>query len=323
MAMALRLLPTVAEIRTLLDREQAEATAEAALIGDRAPIDEASLRRVLTEAWDGALRGALALADSVGIAPDADQDGEVTEAELQAYLAALRYAVVAAFLVPGVGAMTEGLRRTYAEAAAREARELAMAFTLRAPDRMAQAALARTHTHWVTAYGERHLEPRIADVVRDMLEATTTRAEAAERLRQLVGDTHAHGMQYWDLVAANAVTDARELARIGVYAEAGLSEVYLSTVRDRRRSEVCQLLKSRAYRVSDLVAYREARMAAPTPEAAMAVSPMWTDKDVPMLRRMVRTAGGRIPGSVGPPALHHHCRSRLVARPPAEPVTPL
>ncbi|MEO0559787.1 MAG: hypothetical protein AAF170_16575 [Bacteroidota bacterium] len=317
------MIPTASEVRALLNTLEADAVAEAALVGDRAPIDEAALRRVLTEAWGGALRGILSVMNAAGIGPDADRDGTISERELNTYLEILRYAVAVAFAAPALGHVASRLRDTYRQAARQEASEIELAFSLRTPDRLAQATVARTHAHWVTAYGQRHLEPRIADAVQAMLTAETTRAEAADGLRQLVGKVYQHGMNYWDLVVSNAVTDAREMARISVYAESGLEEVYLSTVRDRRRSEVCNLLKSRAYRVRDLTAYRDARLAAPTPEAAMSVAPMWTDKDVPILRRMVRSAGGRIPGSIGPPPLHHRCRSRLVARQPAEPVTPI
>lgn len=244
---------------------------------------------------------------------DLDGDGRLSAAEaerfVQAVLAATTVGFVGAALAPFASALSSAILQ------ARAAEITTLGVTLGRADAPAQNALLRLHGYWVTAYGTRNVEPAIRTAAGEILSTALGRDAAADGLAAALGQTYTRGQAYWRLVASNAVTDARELARIGVYEAAGVERVYLSTVRDRRRSEVCAYLHGREALVADLVAYRAARLAARTPEETIALHPWWSDSDLPRLRALVEANGGAIPAELGAPAYHGHCRSRFVARP--------
>jgi len=327
-------LPTESEVEALI----AEAYAEAAAMQGGSGYAEASviadLLAVFLRAWDASLRPVLA--DLATLTLDGDGDGVVTPAEAarlsdaaavvvatisggfvaRALPGFLRYAVLAY-----TAAGTE-VQREVAAAGARVGVQLGAGrpsgpVALGGPDRRTAAWIARHNTYWVTRYGERIVDPRIAGIVgreamdRGVLFAGGTR-EQARRLRDALGAEYDRGVNYWRLVATAAANRSGSLGRVAALEAAGLGGK-IDATRDARTTKVCTYLDGKKITLEDLRAWRDAVLAAPTAEAVIEADRWWADDQVPVIRNLLSTNGGTIPPVVGPPGYHARCRSILVA----------
>lgn len=265
--------------------------------------------------------------------------GSVSEREMEALLAGLGNRLGGEFAAEIEAGLTGIIRMAYADAAETAAGPPAGGPPVDPPEAPAgddaldvtagwrfdltdERAIAQLDTHqvyWVRSYYDRLLSERVEKLARRALEERMTRAQAGALFQQELGAIYGQGLSYWVGFAGHVITRTRELGRIAGYERLGIEEVYHSAVRDRRTSEVCTYLDGKPYRVEDLLSWRNALLAAETPEAVREVAPWRTHAEV---ERLVEANDGWIPAEVGPPPLHWYCRSRTVVHVGQRPKAP-
>lgn len=348
------LIPTPKELDALIRAEVAEARRA----GDADGADAAALWAVLARAWDGALRPLLAagLMDTL----DRDGDGVITEEELDAAREVLMTVITVQFVGAALGAFAAHLARSYeaARTAALQADAvqawLALAqraavappaggppappgptlpagpggvrtiLRLGGPDERAIAWLQRHQVYWVKDYGVRHVHGRIAEVAEKILREGLSRDHAAREMQAAMGGVYERGLSYWKLVASAAVQRSRELGRLSAYERAGVTEVYVDAVHDRRTSDICEYLHPPGQRygrrilVADLIRQRDALLAIDpgAPGAADRVVEVSPWLPLARVKALVEANGGDIPAALGAPPYHGFCRTVTVVRPP-------
>ena len=314
-------LPTPDELDALI----AEAYADAPEGPGRAEgLAEAEAFEALARAWDTATRGLLAslLRSAAAGGIDADDSGAVSPDELRAFaerlvntaaalLAAAAGTNVALALGPFLAAIL-GAQTTAALEAVPDL-DAASLLVLGGPDTRAARWLERHEAFWVTRYGERRLEPRIARLLAENAEAAGGDAGAARRLLAGLASEYERGLAYWRLVAVAAVHRSGTLGRVAALEAAGLDGIYDATV-DGRTTEVCRFLDGKRVPLASLTRWRDDMLAADTPDAAASVGRWWREAEVPELRRLVAAQGGAVPPSAVAPN-HAHCRSIITAAP--------
>ena len=322
-------VPSTAELAAATRAVIASGRDAARRTGEPSFVDEGELEAALLAEWHGALRPlAAGLASRADL--DADADGAVSEAELEAFVEAYRSAALAIFagataplVVAAVGAVYERslLRARRAPAVRRWLERRSSSPVVRlgvgfGPDDRALAWLRRHSVYWISAPGGPAEAPEIADAARRVLAEGLGADEAASALGEALGAGYKRGASYWRLVASAAVNRSRAFGRIAAFEEAGVEECQLATVADDRRSEVCAYLDGRRISVADLAAWRDRLLALGSPEAIRTAAP-W--RKLPEVQRLVEGNGGRVPPELGGPQYHGHCRTVLVALPPGGP----
>lgn len=219
------------------------------------------------------------------------------------------------FLARVFGRVSDVIRRGYVDAAQRVLIEAgsSASMVLGGPDLRALAWLDEDTAWYIRNFHDRQTSRRIVEVGRQVMEQGLSRQRAGLLFQQEMGAAYGQGQAYWTLLAANVATRSREYGRIAGYVEAGITEVYVSAVRDERTSDVCEYLDTRPIQVSDMVARRDAVLAITDPLQIREVAP-WRSFDE--VKRLVLANDGDIPASVGPPPYHPHCRSRTVIKKP-------
>jgi hypothetical protein len=276
--------------------------------GDPDALVEAELLSALLLAW----QDAQAQADDVTL----EGEAEATPDDIGGFVARLGLLFGAGFFAQAFTRFVEVLRRGYADAATRTIREASgplAGYVLGGPDERALAWLAEDSAFYIRSYADRRTVDRIRAAGDEILSAGLSRQRAGELFAERLEATYGQGQRYWTLLAANVTTRSREYGRIAGYVAAGVTEVYVSAVRDRRTSDVCKYLDGRRVSVADLVAQRDAVLAITEPRDIRTVAPWRTVDEV---RALVQANGGEVPASVGVPPYHAHCRTRTTLRPP-------
>ena len=307
-------LATPAEIRVLV----AEAYALAARTGRPEDAAAAQAFEALATVWDATMRTVFrGAADEILALGDDPTDEEVRRVVAGALLSVTAVAVTS-FVTAALGPFLAAVLQAPA-AGSEIAAALGVAYG--GPDRRTEAWVRRHETYWVTRFGERILEPRIARIVERVAGEGGGERGTADALSDALGKEFEGSLRYWRLVATAATSRAGAFGRIDVLERAG-RDGRLDGTDDERQSEVCDYLDGRVVPLVELVAWREAMFAAATPEEVLRVDPWWQDADVApggRLRRMVERARGDVPREAGPAGnFHPHCRTILVAGPRAE-----
>lgn len=297
-------LITPSEIRALIRELRADI---------RSPEDKAAVDAfaALALAWDEAMRPAFEeAADALASAEEGASLAEIlapilADAETLFVVSALG----SGFLAAVIGAIQGGGREMAA----------GLGITYGGPDRRTAVQIRRHETYWITRYGERILEPRIARIVEKAAKNGEGERGAAEALSEALGEEYDRSLRYWRLVSTAATSRAGTLGRIDVLEQAG-RDGRLDAADDDRTSDVCKYLDGRTVPLSELLAWRENILSVSSPEDVVQRDPWWQDKDVESggrLRQLVESFGGNVPRGAGLPGYHPHCRTILVAGPRA------
>lgn len=311
-------IPTEADLEALIAEAYEEA---AAADGDDGAAEAAAVAdafAALALPFDAALRPVLAAAARLNLDPDRDGRIEASEGEALAAAAAAAGAVLAGrFVANALGPYLAAVLQAQGGAGEEVLRPVPARLSARfgGPDPEGARWLERHESYWVTRYGERIAEPRIARLLRAQALAGPSDAKAAQALLEGLGAEYEKGLTYWKLVAVAGAHRAGTLARVDALIQAGVPGRY-STVRDDRRSKVCAFLAGRRVPLAALREYRTAMLTAATPAQAQAASMWWTEKTLPDLRERVHRNGGNVPPEAMP-GNHGHCRSIIVADPSA------
>lgn len=301
-------LPTPAEIDALIADAVDAADAAEGTPGHAEAVGEALAFAALARAWDGALRPLLeGLASGVF---DFDGDGELSPEEVDAVRDAavgLAAAASGAFSLFALSGFLSAVLGTTETAAA------GLGLSVGGPDERVARFLQQHETYWVTRYGERFVEPRIAALLRGNALAAGGDRGAARALLASLGSEYEKGLGYWRLVAVAASHRAGSLGRVAALEATGRDGRLDATV-DRRTTQVCRFLDNRRVPLASLVAWRDALLATSTPEATIAADPWWTDDKLAQVQGIVQASGGEAPADrLGLPGFHPHCRTVLVA----------
>jgi len=182
-----------------------------------------------------------------------------------------------------------------------------MIFTVE--DEAAVAWLGEETPFWIGKHYSEDLSGVIRRVAMEqgLVEGLDVR-EVGAAMERVLGGTFARTESYWNLLATNAVTRARNFGFVGTAGEAGLVEAEVLAMMDGRTSEQCRILDGTIYRIPDLTAQRTAMIGA-TPEEAVKIA-AWRKPDE--IRDL--SASELVALGVAIPPYHGNCRTILIVR---------
>lgn len=185
--------------------------------------------------------------------------------------------------------------------------DAALRFTVQ--DEAAIDWLGQETPFWIGQHYDEDLSGVIRRIARDqgLVDGLDVR-EVGAAFQRILGGTYARTEAYWNLLATNATTRARNFGFVGTADAAGMTEAEVVSVLDGRTSQICRVLNGTVYRVPDLMAQREAMIGA-TPEEAKEIAAWRKAEDVEGATVEQLVAMG-----VAIPPYHGNCRTILTVR---------
>lgn len=212
----------------------------------------AELRRVASASDHEAVRAAVAVLDIDWHGTTARQRRDLVARALEA--AGRRVARVPAQVTAVFGGAADEVVGA-ARGHARRAQGLRIAADFNALDRRITQHVVRTQTNFVRdEYGRRldGLGEEARRVVAEGLEAGLGRADIAADLgRAAEAALVTRPSFYWEVIAGAFVANARSLAQVSAFAEAGIQRYVFSAVLDERTTETCRFLDGKTFSVND------------------------------------------------------------------------
>lgn len=259
------------------------------------------LRQELHNGWDEATERGLQEALRIF----REGDGDITRSELEEVLAALEDVLGSRYARRVQPALDRSIDWTY-EAGQRTMR-VNVTMGLNRTDRRAMRWLKEHHMYWIETHYDRMTRARIANVGRDVIEEGLGRFEAAQEFRKRMGPEFQKSQSYWELLSNHVTTRSRSFSRAEGFVKAGITEVMIDAVNDRRTSCICEWLDGMVLPVSAVTGQRDELMEAEDPEMVRTVSPWLTCEEITGLGPEELVARGVIS-----PPYHANCRSMLV-----------
>jgi SPP1 gp7 family putative phage head morphogenesis protein len=178
-------------------------------------------------------------------------------------------------------------------------------------DAKAKAFLADHDTFWIGEHYGDSVGPKIAQTVREMvIEQGLGRSEAAKALAEVFKDEFSgKSKNYWEVVAANATTRARNFGAVESFVQGKFDEIEIVAMMDEKTSPVCRYMNGKIFKTEWAVSQRDKMMAAKTPADVKLASRWVTYAEV-----VGRTPEQLYANGICLPPYHGRCRTITVVR---------
>lgn len=178
-------------------------------------------------------------------------------------------------------------------------------------DVKAKAFLTDHNTFWIGEHYGANVGPKIAQTVREtVIEQGLGRADAANALKEIFTDALGEKSDsYWQVVAANATTKARNFGAVESFVQGGFEEIEILAMLDERTSDICRYMNGKVFKTEWAVSQRDKMMAATSPDLAKLAS-RW----VKYSEIVGRTPEQLYQNGICLPPYHARCRTTVVVR---------
>ena len=290
------------ELIAIIELRKLDALAD----GDAAARLAAELQDLLGLTWDDLAREALNEAARQLLSGSGEIGGEELADALETIARALR-TTYPALIETGLLDVIEVAYETAQTGVFRSA-QVGLRPSFNLVDNRAISWLHEHHTYWVRNHFDRQVREDIVRIGERVIQEGLGRREAGQVFQQEVGEKLGQSQSYWESFSNHVTTRSREFGRIEAYVKAGIEELRISAVRDRRTSDVCEFLDGKIIRIADMVELRDRLMEAQSPEDVKEIAP-WLD--VEEIKTKVRGGYVTDPQLASPP-YHWNCRTRTV-----------
>lgn len=182
-------------------------------------------------------------------------------------------------------------------------------FDFNATDERALDWLGKDTRYWIGSYWSPELATEISDAMAPAFLEGLSARELQDRLAETMGDRFARSSAYWRGFATNVTTRSRAFGLTEGAVRAGFRRGVIDAVLDDATSNICRALDGKEVLVEDMVALRDAIVAAPDPESIRELAPWRTSDEQVQLVQQQTAALGHAPQGLSLPPYHFNCRT--------------
>lgn len=194
------------------------------------------------------------------------------------------------------------------------ARQLAVDVTWGLKDQEAVDWLGKETPFWIGRHYDLKTSEWIRSAAREVgLEAGLGVDATADMFQDLLGRHYQRSRAYWELLATNAITRARNFGGVESFVQGRILEVEVVAVMDGRTSEICRELNGTVYQVQMAVQQRD-QVLGVDPDGLRQVAPWPSLSQVQELVDQPDPAAALSRAGIVIPPYHGNCRTFLAAR---------
>ncbi|MCK9568853.1 phage head morphogenesis protein [Candidatus Pacearchaeota archaeon] len=178
-------------------------------------------------------------------------------------------------------------------------------------DKTAVNWLTDHHLYWIGNYYDKNLSGAIANTVAEGMAQGLGRKEIGKMLGNFFEDYPGVPMKpanYWQGLAANAMSRSRNFGAIGGFDEAGFKDFEIFSAGDEKVCDVCSEMDGKEFSVASAMGQRQQLMNCSDPETVKMVAPWPSIDQITNRSSMELQAAG-----IGMPPYHWSCRCGIIA----------
>jgi hypothetical protein len=179
-------------------------------------------------------------------------------------------------------------------------------------DKTAVNWLTDHHLYWIGNYYDKNLSGAIANTVADGMAQGFGRKEIGKMLGSFFEDYPGVPMKpanYWQGLAANAMSRSRNFGAIGGFDEAGFTQYEIFSAGDERVCEICSEMDGKTFSVASAMGQRQQLINCTNPEDVKQVAPWISSVDQIISRSSMELQAA----GIGMPPFHGQCRCGIIA----------
>ena len=178
-------------------------------------------------------------------------------------------------------------------------------------DKTAVNWLTDHHLYWIGNYYDKNLSGAIANTVADGMAQGLGRKDIGKMLGNFFEDYPGVPMKpanYWQGLAANAMSRSRSFGAIGGFSDAGFTDYEFFSMEDSHVCDICDEMNGKVFSVASAMGQRQQLMNCSNPEDVKQVAPWPRLDQITSRSNMELQAAG-----IGMPPVHFECRCGIIA----------